>query len=190
QTGAIGIAAWCSTMAAALACAGQLATSGVIAWNTVFPAMGGIHALIGIGEALITVLVIRAVSRAHPDLQNISNLVTEGDSRSLRLYGVVAAVGLVLFISPFACSWPDGLEKIAGDLGFEHQAAKVPVFPAPIPDYELPGIESDSGKTILAGLVGLAATLAVFSLIGFSVKRLRSPALPATASEPTRSLAD
>ncbi len=190
RTAAIGLAAWCSTMAAALACAGQLATSGVVSWNAVFPAMGGIHALIGIGEALITILVIRAVSRARPDMQFDSPLTIEGESRSLAMYACIASFGLVLFISPFASSWPDGLEKIAGDLGFEHNAAKAPIFPAPIADYALPGIESESGKTIGAGLIGVAATLALFSLIGFSLNRLRAPSQPIPAAESVRESAD
>ncbi|HNX49185.1 MAG TPA: energy-coupling factor ABC transporter permease, partial [Thermoanaerobaculaceae bacterium] len=44
---AAGFAAWCSTMIAAVACAGELAVSGTVGWSVVLPAMAGVHALIG-----------------------------------------------------------------------------------------------------------------------------------------------
>jgi len=47
-------------------CAGELAWSGTAPWNTAFPAMAIIHMLIGIGEALITALVIAAISKTRP----------------------------------------------------------------------------------------------------------------------------
>jgi cobalt/nickel transport system permease protein len=46
------VAAWSSVVAAALAAALELAFSGTSPANIAVPAMGGIHALIGIGEAL------------------------------------------------------------------------------------------------------------------------------------------
>src|SRR5512142_1314369 len=49
---ATAFASWCSTVAAAIACAGELAMSGTAAWAAAFPAMTAVHMLIGIGEAL------------------------------------------------------------------------------------------------------------------------------------------
>ncbi|HNT29391.1 MAG TPA: energy-coupling factor ABC transporter permease [bacterium] len=48
------VAAWISVMLAATACSFELALSGTIALGDVLTAMLGVHALIGIGEALIT----------------------------------------------------------------------------------------------------------------------------------------
>jgi cobalt/nickel transport system permease protein len=45
-----------------------LAISGISPLRIVLPAMAGIHALIGIGEALITVAVISFVQKVRPDL--------------------------------------------------------------------------------------------------------------------------
>jgi cobalt/nickel transport system permease protein len=63
-----GIAAWFSVILAASFCALELALSGMAPLNVVLPAMVGIHALIGIGEALITVAVLSFVKKVRPDL--------------------------------------------------------------------------------------------------------------------------
>jgi len=60
---AIFIAAWSSLVIASAACAIELAASGTIAARIVMPAMIGVHAIIGIGEGLITALVVSFVER-------------------------------------------------------------------------------------------------------------------------------
>jgi cobalt/nickel transport system permease protein len=160
---AVAFAAWCSTVLAAMCCAGQLAMSGTIAWRAAFPAMTGVHALIGIGEAFITVLILSAVRRARPELLD----ATTQPHLQPRLFefagfGLFITLGMVVFIAPFACPWPDGLEKIAARLGFEHRAADASLLASPFADYSIPGIASKSFSTIVAGLAG---TLAVFLLV-------------------------
>jgi cobalt/nickel transport system permease protein len=61
-------ASWASVMAAALLAAVELALSGASPWGLVLPAVGAVHALIGIGEGLITVAVLSLVRAARPDL--------------------------------------------------------------------------------------------------------------------------
>jgi len=61
-------AAWASVFLASLACAGELAFSGVSPARIVLPAMGGVHALIGLGEGAITVGVLRLVMATRADL--------------------------------------------------------------------------------------------------------------------------
>jgi len=63
-----GTAAWFSVVLAASFCALELALSGISPLGVVLPAMVGIHALIGIGEALITVAVLSFVQKVRPDL--------------------------------------------------------------------------------------------------------------------------
>ena len=60
---ATAFAAWCSTVVASIACAGQLAWSGTVDWGIAFPAMANVHMLIGIGEALITTFVVAALAK-------------------------------------------------------------------------------------------------------------------------------
>ena len=63
----IALAAWTSVMTAATACAVELGASGHPI-SLVLPAMLGVHALIAVGEALITVAVVSYVLAARPDL--------------------------------------------------------------------------------------------------------------------------
>jgi len=63
-----GIAAWASVVIASSACAVELAISGTSPLKIALPAMAGVHALIGIGEAIITCLVISFVLKVRPDL--------------------------------------------------------------------------------------------------------------------------
>jgi cobalt/nickel transport system permease protein len=69
-----GVGAWLAVMAGAAATAIELAISGTVPLNTVLPAMLGVHALIGLGEAVITVAAVSAVLAARPDLIAIRDL--------------------------------------------------------------------------------------------------------------------
>jgi len=62
------IASWVSVVVASFACALELGFSGLVKFKVVIPAMVGVHTLIGIGEAIITVLVISVILKLRPDL--------------------------------------------------------------------------------------------------------------------------
>lgn len=66
--GASAVAAWLSIFVASGVAALQLGVSGTVPLNKALPAMLGVHALIGIGEAVITAAVITTVALARPDL--------------------------------------------------------------------------------------------------------------------------
>jgi cobalt/nickel transport system permease protein len=59
---------WAAVMAAALASSVELGVSGTVPLGTVLPAMLGVHAAIGIGEAVITVAAVSSVLASRPDL--------------------------------------------------------------------------------------------------------------------------
>jgi cobalt/nickel transport system permease protein len=61
-------AAWCSVMAAAALTSVQLAISDTSPLDVALPAMLGVHALIGIGEGLITAGAVALVLSSRPDL--------------------------------------------------------------------------------------------------------------------------
>jgi cobalt/nickel transport system permease protein len=65
---AAAVAAWVSVVAASAACAVELALSGTSPLRVALPAMVGVHCLIGIGEAIITCLVIGFVLKVRRDL--------------------------------------------------------------------------------------------------------------------------
>lgn len=159
---AAGVGAWCSIVLAAVACAGELAWSGTVSWQAAFPAMGLVHMVIGFGEALITMLVLAAILASRPELLVATS--GSGTGSAWFVYAVLVIVGLVLFVTPFASPWPDGLESVAAALGFESRALAAPRAPHPFPDYVIPGIGSPALATALAGVVGSLVVFA-FSLI-------------------------
>jgi cobalt/nickel transport system permease protein len=157
---AVFFAAWLSTVLASVMCAGELALSGRLPPGVVFPVMMSVHALIGVGEGLITALVILAIARARPDLLDAEDCPNpRGAGIEFLAFGMVVALGLVIFISPYACSWPDGLDKVARQFGFEGHAATL--IKTWIPDYKTPGISSTGIATAVAGAIG---TLIMFGL--------------------------
>lgn len=81
--------------------------------------------------------------------------------------GLGIAVSLALFVSPFASTSPDGLEKVAEDHGFIERAREAGDF-APLPDYAVAGIKNEAVAT---GLAGLAGTLIVFA-VGLGIAKL------------------
>jgi cobalt/nickel transport system permease protein len=70
-----GAGAWLSVMAGAAACSLELALSGTVPLGSVMPAMLGVHAVIGVGEAVITVAAMSAVLSTRPDLLALRPLV-------------------------------------------------------------------------------------------------------------------
>ncbi|MGH9117273.1 MAG: energy-coupling factor ABC transporter permease [Acidimicrobiales bacterium] len=67
---ATAVASWLSVVLASIAFSIEYAVggSGGVSASTVFGAMVGVHALIGIGEAIITTLTVGAVLATRPDL--------------------------------------------------------------------------------------------------------------------------
>jgi len=68
------IAAWGSVFLASIACAIELWVSGLLAIQVALPAMAGWHALIGIGEGLISVGVLRLVMATRRDLVELKRI--------------------------------------------------------------------------------------------------------------------
>jgi cobalt/nickel transport system permease protein len=166
QLVAVGFASWFSTVVAAVFCAGELAWSGTADWRAAFPAMAGVHMLTGLGEAAITMLIIAAIGRTRPELVTDVDESTAPSGRSAALvYGALIVIGLFLLVAPHASPLPDGLEKVAASLGFEHKAVSSPVVSSPLKDYQIPGIQSASTATIAAGAVGAIAVFALSFLL-------------------------
>jgi cobalt/nickel transport system permease protein len=162
------VGSWLSVVVAAAACAIQLAFSGTVPLGLTLPAMVGVHMLIGIGEGLITAGALAFVAATRRDLLEPASAATGG----LRWAGVGLALALTLtFVAPLASPHPDGLERVAEDLGFLGAARGAPY--EVIPDYVLPGISNEALATIAAGVVG---TLLVAG-VAFGVARWRQEAL-------------
>jgi len=161
-------AAWSSIFVAALAAALQLAFSGTSPANVSIPAMGGIHAIIGIGEALITLGALAFVYTTRRDLLRIGAQRSVG-GKVVWLAGLVIAIALAI-ASPLASTHPDGLEYVAGQLGFLNQARAASF--GVIPNYVLPGVSNRELATILAGIIGVVIVFGVALAVAY-VRRNR-----------------
>ena len=150
----------------ALATALQLWLSGTARLEIVLPAMLTVHALIGLGEALITVAALGFIFRTRPDLLDEESASARG-SRGWILAGALTAL-LVVFLSPFASSNPDGLERVAADLGFLQSGRSAPF--QLIPDYSLPILGETAFSTIVAGMLGLIVVGVIIVLLGQAMK--------------------
>lgn len=161
------IAAWASIVVASFSCALQLALSGTSPAAIAVPAMVGVHALIGIGEGLITVAALAFLYATRRDL--ISGGASSSQSaRSLWIGGIMIAAILAI-LSPLASAHPDGLEWVAEQHGFIERAQEA--LYSIIPDYVMPGVPDEALATILAGLVGVMIVLFVVVGIAFLEKR-------------------
>jgi cobalt/nickel transport system permease protein len=182
---AAAFAAWCGTVFASVSCAGQLALSRTAPWSLGFPAMVNVHMLIGLGEGLATSLVVLAVMRARSDL--VAHNREQGTPAAWGFlgYGMLITLGLAIFVAPFACSWPDGLEAVAKSLGFEPNTAPA-VINAPLADYRLPFIGSAAGATAVAGAIG---TILAFGA-AYAMAKLLVPALRRRATSEARMSVD
>ena len=146
---AAAFAGWFGTVIASVLCAGELALSKTVPWSTAFPAMVYVHMIIGIGEGLATALILLAVLRARPHLIAYNQNTGFAFRRSDVGYGVLICLGLALFVAPFACSWPDGLEAFGEKVGLRSNA-----IAAPLSGYQFPWIASAPAATAVAGAVG------------------------------------
>jgi cobalt/nickel transport system permease protein len=166
--------AWVATVVAATACAGELALSRVASPGLLLGSMTAVHLVVGLGEGLITALVLASVARLRPELLDRA---VPARAASFVVPGLAAALGMALFVSPFACAWPDGLERVVARVGIEPAQAHV-ALTTPLQGYALPGLGGSAAATSVAAAIG---TLAVFALclgIGYGLAPRRVAAGP------------
>jgi cobalt/nickel transport system permease protein len=161
------IAAWLSIEISALGVALQLALSGTAPANIAIPAMGGIHAIIGIGEGLITLGALAFLYATRRDLLQAGQDQPTG-GRMVWLGGLAIVLALAV-ASPLASSHPDGLEWVAKQQGFLTQATGP--FYHIIPNYLLPGISNQAAATILSGIIGALIVMGVSLALAYTRRR-------------------
>ncbi|TMR95051.1 energy-coupling factor ABC transporter permease [Nonomuraea basaltis] len=214
RTGVV-IAAFAGAMVSvpmsALAFTGLYAIGGTSSIDpaTVAAAMGGVHVVIGLGEGAITALTVSTVLAVRPDLvygarslarpsmlrtasgELVPARPAEGGHRAaprLRpflLGGVAAAVVLAGLVSFYASANPDGLERVATDLGFLSQAQDHPLGDSALADYTVKGVEDERLSTGLAGALGVGVSLAVGAGVAWALRRrARRRSAAAAIAEP------
>ncbi len=180
-------AAWFSVILASGAFAVELAASGRAAdFVRVLGWMALVHAAIGLGEAIITGVVLQSVLLARPDLIHDPDAVPPTAPvrwGQVVVAGLAVSLAVAVFLGPIASESPDGLEYVGELLGFlpepeaaPEAAAEAPAgLPAPMPDYQLPipGLPSLKVATAAAGAVGTLIVFGVALLLARGIARGR-----------------
>ncbi|MFD9881550.1 energy-coupling factor ABC transporter permease [Streptomyces alboflavus] len=163
-------------------------------------AMIGVHVLIGIGEAAITALTVGAVIAVRPDLVHGARGLTAplklrvggelvdapatpapapapaaaaGSHRKLWAAGLVTSLILAGFVSFYASTNPDGLEKVAHDKGFDKGEKEHDAADSPLADYGVKDIGNTRLSGGLAGVIGVGVTVVAGSAVFWAVRRRR-----------------
>ncbi|MFD5567010.1 energy-coupling factor ABC transporter permease [Streptomyces cadmiisoli] len=197
------VSALVSVPAAALAFTLLYAIGGTtdVPIGKVAAAMGGVHVLIGIGEAVITALTVGAVIAVRPDLvygardlrqplklrvggelvdapaaEPVAAPAARTSRRTLWAGGLVTSLVLAGFVSFYASASPDGLEKVAEDKGFAESAEEHANADSPLADYGVSSVDNARLSGGLAGVIGVGATVAAGTGVFWAVRRRRGDA--------------
>ncbi|MFF8846717.1 energy-coupling factor ABC transporter permease [Streptomyces sp. NPDC015127] len=192
------VAALASVPAAAAAFTLLYAVGGLtdVPIGSVLTAMVGVHVLIGIGEAVITMLTVGAVLAVRPDLVYGARGLTAplklrvggelvdapaaaapapaASPRKVWLTGLATAFVLAGFVSFYASASPDGLEKVAADKGIDKTVEEHAAAGSPLADYGVEDITDARLSGGLAGVIGVGATVAVGTGVFYVVRRRRT----------------
>jgi cobalt/nickel transport system permease protein len=164
-------AAWIAVFVSALAAGVQIWLSGRASLLVVGGAMGFWHALIGIGEGLITAGLVTYVYAKRPDLVLGEQRADQGGTRDVAIGLGIAALGAAA-LSFLASSSPDGLEFVYFEQGVGRTFEEMQLIGGLIPDYVMPGVANEALATVLAGIVGVIITGALlWSLFSAGRKR-------------------
>jgi cobalt/nickel transport protein len=103
---------------------------------------------------------------------------------------LVIVILLAVFISPWASSSPDGLEKVAEEKGFGKKAeTDKPAWEhSPMKDYAIPGIKSENTSTGISGLIGVVITLGLMlavAMLAVGLGRLKRRKATVTPTDET-----
>jgi len=163
-----GAAAWLAVVAAAGFTTLQLGLSGTTNVAIGLPAMLGVHALIGVGEALITVAALTFLAQTAPDILAGADAPQKASPVRRLVTGAAIAAGTATLASLFASADPDGLEAVAEELGFLDAGLSAPF--ELLPDYTIPGLDGATA-TIVAGAIGIGAVIVVLMALSRLAQR-------------------
>jgi len=85
--------------------------------------------------------------------------------------GFALTIFLAGFVSFYASSHPDGLEKVAEDIGFLETAKDHSNANSALADYSVKGVDNARLSTGAAGVIGVLATAGVSTGLFFVLRR-------------------
>jgi cobalt/nickel transport system permease protein len=159
------IAAWLSVLAAAAMFCLEFTMSSRstgIDWRGVLTLMVLYHALIGIGEALITGAIVSYVLVRRADLvPSVNPTGTASRIGGFVASGLVAALAVAAILAPFKSELPDGLDAVSQRLQFDSLEIERPALL--LEDYEIPAPAVSWWPGLSVSLAGIVGTLVVFT---------------------------
>jgi cobalt/nickel transport system permease protein len=143
--------------------------SAPVPFDTVFAAMVGVHIAIGVGEGILSALVVSAVLASRPDLvvgaADLDRDALAGrrrvGARAFALGALLVALFVAAVVSQFAADSPDGLERVADDQGFAGSAGDHATGDSVFAEYATRGIDNEALSLAVAGVAGVVLTLVV-----------------------------
>ena len=196
--------AFVSVPAAALVFVGLYVVGGnvPIDLGALVAAMVGWHALIGVGEAVITGAVVGAVVATRPDLVFVARhlrpdlVLTDADgatsvvrpdtlpvrrqTRRPVAVGLAASLLVAGVVSLFASASPDGLEFVGERVGFAGSATDSAVAGSPLADYGISFVSNPLLSGALAGVIGVLVTVALGVVLARLARRRDDRSTPET----------
>ena len=89
----------------------------------------------------------------------------EQSNKKFYLVFLLVSIGLAGIVSFYASSSPDGLEKVAEDVGFIETAKDHSLDNSALADYGVAGLENERLSVGIAGILGVIATGVLMYLI-------------------------
>lgn len=160
------IAAWVSVLAAAtLFCLEFSLSAGTNQFGLrgILTLMIMYHAIIGVGEALITGSILSFIVARRPEL--ISAPVSSGPVTRVGRFvaaGLVFALAIAAFLAPFKSDFPDGLDSVSQSQGFDVREADRPALM--LDDYDIPWFKEGQWSSLGTSLAGILGTVVVFAI--------------------------
>lgn len=161
------VGGWVSVMIGAIATSVELAVSNASPFIVTLTAMSFWHALIGIGEGLVTVAALAFIQSTRPDLITGEEAPARAGARWVWV-GLVIVLVVALF-SPLASGSPDGLEFVAEEQGFLELGLE-PLYNI-LPDYTVPFIQNEALTVIAAGVIGVLIVFGITWMVAHLTKQ-------------------
>ena len=155
----LGIAAMGSVVLASVAACVELSVTGLVDIRTFFPLMVGVHTVIGMGEAVITIFLLEAVSVSVPSLATRLRPTSGPTPARPVAWTVPALFGAAILATPFASKFPDGLNYLSEKLGFASSAQAA--THAMMSSYRVPGIQNLGLGALVSAFIGAVIVLVV-----------------------------
>ena len=125
--------------------------------SSVLLAMLSTHLLIGLGEGVITALIVSLLLRVRSDLVYVKTNEHVSNNTS-SIYGLFIFLLLCFtLITPYASSSPDGLESVAENFGFLETDGLV-LF---LNDYGISGLNNSFLSTVISAVLGIVVVVGV-----------------------------